>query len=56
MQRPPTKFEFGVPDVEAEMGGATEGEAFWESLDAEASKIRLRLHLRKVFKSFIFQP
>ena len=40
-------------DVEAEAGGASGGEAFFESLEAEASKIRLRLLLRKVFENFI---
>ena len=43
-------------NVEAEAGGASGGEAFLESLkaEAEASKTRLRLHLRKGFENFIF--
>ena len=47
-------------DVEAEAGGASGGRKFLESLEAEASKMearrRLRLRLRRVFESFIFQP
>ena len=39
-----------------EAGGASGGEAFLESLEAEASKMeaRRRLRLRTVFESFIF--
>ena len=43
-----------IKDVEAEAGGAFGVEAFLESLEVEASKIRLRLRLQEVFESFIF--
>ena len=36
----------GDRDVEAEARGASGGEVFLESLEAEASEIRLHLHLR----------
>ena len=41
-------------EVEAEAGGASGGEALFESLEVEAEASKIRLRLRKVFEKFIF--